>query len=632
VPRPTISTTFNAVDRMSGPMRRMQGSVTGFSRSAQRSLQQVGRIGMRGLQIATAALGVATGYVAREFIQFDSAITNASAKFSDLNLNTAEGQERLAALGRIAREVGATTKFSATEAAAGLDFLAMAGFNSEQAMVALPGVTALAIVAQTDLATATDIASDALGAFGLMTEDTAQLQENFTRINDVMAQTMTSANTNMEQLFESITAGAPTFTAAGQSLESFNALVGIMANSGVKGAQAGTQLRNVMLRLADPTAEAADILKTLGVQTQDESGNFRDIVDILADFESGLEGMGTAQRSAALSTIFGARSVTGINLLLQEGSESIAEFREGLEGATGASQRMADIIGQSLGNKLLGLKSAAIEIGFKFIEGFRDKAAAAIDRVTEALRNMDVAAIIEKISEVVDRFVKLWESGLIPAILAGVAAYKAMSIAIGLYQAAIAAAKAVQLAFNVAVSANVIGLVVIAIAALVAGIVLLIKNWDKVTEWIGVVWDKMKAFGNWVAEKFLAFFVPIGEFFAGLFAGIVGVVQNIVGWIQNAVQGIGDAIGWVVDLFDREARQERRQTRREARQDRRGEAVYGDSANSGIGQAAQQFVSETTNNAAIDVNFGNVPQNVRIGARGLAPNMNMNVGYRMAGL
>jgi TP901 family phage tail tape measure protein len=581
VPRPTISTTFNAVDRMSGPMRRMQGNVTGFSRSAQRSLQQVGRIGMRGLQIATAALGVAVGYVGREFIQFDSALTNAAAKFSDIDLATAEGQARLQELGRTAREVGATTKFSASEAAQGLDFLAMAGFNSAQAMAALPGVTSLAIVANTDLATATDIASDALGAFGLMTQDTAQLQENYTRINDVMAETMTSANTNMEQLFESVTAGAPTFTAAGQSLETFNAMVGIMANSGVKGSQAGTQLRNVMLRLADPTAEAADVLKELGIQTQDQDGNFRDIIDILADFERGLEGMGTAQRSAALSTIFGARSVTGINLLLQEGTESIAEFRDGLEGAAGASERMAGIIGGSLQNKLLGLKSAAIEVGFKFIEGFRDKAAGAIDRATEALRNLDVDAVLERISGVVQRFVRLWESGFLPALLAGVAAYKAISIAVGLYQTALAAAKAVQLAFNVAAAANPIGAIVLAVSLLVAAITFLINRWDAIRERILESKVGQAIFGNDVETA--------GQ-----------------GRRRNA-----ETYGMSIDPAVVEGYRAR----------------YGGSANAGQAPGLSQSAY-----AAVDVNLNNLPAGTSVQQAGNVPNLSVNTGYQQSSL
>ncbi len=410
---PTVSTTFNAKDKLSKPMQKMQQNMKKFAAI--------------GGAVVAAGLAVTT----RAFIEFDESITAASAKFSGLNLATEEGQETLKRLGDTAREVGATTKFSATEAAQGLDFLAMAGFDAEQAIAALPQVVNLATVAQVDLATATDISSDALGAFGLMTDDTAQLQENFIRINDVMAKTMTSSNTNMADLFETVKAGAPTFTAAGQSLETFSALAGVMANSGVKGSASGTSLRNVMLKLADPTAEAAKLMKKLGVETQDENGNFVDILDILADFEKGLDGMGTAQKTAALSTIFGARSVTGINVLLESGSDVLRDYRKEIEGASGAAQEMADIIGGSLSNQLKSLKSAALEKGFQLIESFADDASGGIDGLTKSIRDLDLAPMVDNLVKGFE-FLKKWGPEIL--ILAG--SIKAWSIAQGLLNAA----------------------------------------------------------------------------------------------------------------------------------------------------------------------------------------------------
>ncbi|KKL99369.1 hypothetical protein LCGC14_1815120 [marine sediment metagenome] len=177
--------------------------------------QVVGRLGVltkRVAKVGIIAFGVALGLVTREFVNFDQAITSSSAKFGDLNLATAKGQKQLKALGKIARDVGAATQFSATEAAQGLDYLAMAGFNVEQAIAGLPRVIDLATVGKIDLARATDISSDALGAFNMMVKDSSQLQTNMTRINDVMAKTITSSNTDLEQLFETIKKGAPAFT------------------------------------------------------------------------------------------------------------------------------------------------------------------------------------------------------------------------------------------------------------------------------------------------------------------------------------------------------------------------------------------------------------------------------------
>jgi len=345
--------------------------------------------------------------VGQEFVDLDQSITSASSKFKGLNLNTKEGQDTLLALEKTARDVGAAVEFTAAEAGAGLEFLAMAGFNADQAMTSLRPTADLATLANSDLATATDIASDSLGAFGLMTNDTGKLLNNYNRLNDVMAKTMNSSNTDLITLFESVKKGASAFTAAGQSLESFNALAGVMANSGVKGAESGTMLRNIMLRLASPTAEAGDVLNKMNIRTQDAQGNFRDVVDILSDFEKGLIGMGTAQKTAALATVFGARSVTGINVLLDSGTKSIRNFRDELLNAGGTAQKTAERMRTSIQNRLASLKSASIELGFKFMDVFKNDISNAISFVTDIVRKINFEPIRKFLSFIVTAVKKI---------------------------------------------------------------------------------------------------------------------------------------------------------------------------------------------------------------------------------
>ena len=425
-----VSTRFTGKDLISKTFARMGKNADRFGNKSSKAFKKANRSASRfrditkGILAAGAIQKVLGGLqrgvsaVTTEFISFDGAIISAAAKFKDVNLATAEGQKRLLELKKAARETGAATQFSAGQAASGLDFLAMAGFNATQAMAALPGVVNLATVANVDLGRATDIASDSLGAFGLMTEDATKLQKNFTRVNDVMALTMSRTNTNMEDMFEAIKKGAPAFTSSGQSLESFNALIGVMANSGVKGAEAGTQLRNVMLRLADPTKKAQEALDAMNIGTKDSKGNFRDVIDILRDFEKGLKGMGTQQRAAALSTIFGARAITGVNILLQEGTDQLAAFRGELVNAGGASQKMADIMRTSIGNRLKSLSSAAIEFGFKIFTAFEKRGAGAVDKLTEAIRNFDPQPIIEglELTLTAVKFVSNWLAILVKGI------------------------------------------------------------------------------------------------------------------------------------------------------------------------------------------------------------------------
>lgn len=409
-----VGLRFGVKDGITKRFGIMTQAAARFGRSAEKSFKRASRgaskfqsvtAGFLKAQVIGKGVGLLTqglGEVTRQFIGFDQAIISSSAKFKNLDITTERGRLTLEQLKKTAREVGAETQFNAAEAASGLDFLAMAGFSASQAMASLPGVVDLATVANVDLALATDIASDSLGAFGLMTDDANQLQQNFTRQNDVMAKTMTSSNTSMVDLFESIKKGAPAFTAAGQSIETFNTLAGIMANSGVKGSESGTQLRNVMLRLAKPTKEAQAQLDSLGIKTTDTSGNFLDVVDVLSQFETGLDGMGTAQRTAALATVFGARSVTGINILLAEGTKKIRGFREELINSAGASKTMADIMRDSLGNRLKSLSSASSELGFKILDVFSGDAKGGIESLTEAIREFDVVPIIAGLQTVLD--------------------------------------------------------------------------------------------------------------------------------------------------------------------------------------------------------------------------------------
>ena len=504
---------------MSRQSRAIFGKVANQAQAVTRSMRRVAAIGL-------GAIMVAAGLAAREYVQFDQAITASSAKFKDMNLATAEGQKKLEQLGKTAREVGASTQFTATQAAEGLDFLAMAGFSANQAMASLAGVVDLATVGQIDLARATDIASDTLGAFGLMTEDTAQLQANFTRINDVMAKTITSSNTNMEALFESVKKGAPAFTAAGQSMETFAAFAGIMANSGVKGAESGTQLRNMMLKLAAPSAEAAKILQNLGIQTEDADGNFLDAIDILAQFEKSLVGMGTAQKSAALATIFGTRSVTGINLLLQAGTKQLRQFRDELKGSAGAAQDMSDIIRKSLLNRLAALKSAAIEVGFQFFDKIKGQAAGAIEKLTQVVRNLPIEQIIENMGNVIRK--------ALPVLRVFWDGFKWLTKNWDLVVAGYLAITAAQIGMNAAMTANPVGAVISSLVAMVAVAVLIVKHWDQITETLKNTWNWFdKLLGNpWIRLALSLIAQPI--------LAIAAAIRTVIDLVSG--KGLGESL------------------------------------------------------------------------------------------
>lgn len=393
----SLQAILSLTDDLTGPYKKTTNKVIGLNDRLGNSFRSLGSGITRGLKgaavVGVAAISAGLVIATKEFISMEGAIVAAGAKFKDLDVTSDDYAETLKKLQDSARAVGRDTKFSAIDAAGALDKFAMAGFESGQSMALLMSTTDLAMVANTDLTTAVDIATDSLGAFNLVVKDEIQLQKNLTRVSDVMSKTTTTANTSLEEMFEAVKMGGPAFSAAGQDIESFSTLVGIMANSGVKGGEAGTSLRNIMLRLAKPTGEAADVMKELGIITQDSNGDFLDIIDIIGQFQKGLKGMGTAQRTAALTTVFGARSVTGMNILLAEGVDSLRDFREGLDGAGGSTRTMGQAIMKSLGNRLLATKSALTEMGFTFVEVFADKAGPTIDRLNEGIKNIDLSSI-----------------------------------------------------------------------------------------------------------------------------------------------------------------------------------------------------------------------------------------------
>jgi len=564
----------NTTNKITALNRGLTGSFGTLNRGINKTIAFAGKGLLRAGQVGLGAMAVGAGLAAREFIALDDSITAAGAKFSDLDPKAATFKDSLLALSDAARQVGKDTEFSAVDAAGALDKFAMAGMNSSQAMVLLRGTTNLATAAGTDLTTAVDIATDSLGAFNLVTEDTIQLEKNLSRVSDVMAKTTTTANTSLIDMFEAVKKGAPAFTAAGQQIEDFGALTGVMANSGVKGSEAGTILRNMMLRLAKPTKEAMGVITQLGVKTQDANGDFRNVIDILGDFETGLEGMGTAQRTAALATVFGARAVTGVNVLLAEGTKELAKYRDSLIDSAGASRTMADAIRNSLGNRLKVLKSGLTELGLKFIDAFDTQGRKALDKIITAIQNFDMNIIINAVNNTVEAFRKLGafiteHKGLIEGLVITLASFKlailavnaAQIIQMGLMATApilamikvfMSLAKTegilatAQLALNMAMTANPIGLIIVGITALIAGFILLVKKTGGVKEAFQAIGAVFAAFG----KASLKVFEMVGRtIMTFLYAPINAVIFAISGLLTliSKIPGVGDKLKPALD-------------------------------------------------------------------------------------
>jgi len=353
----------------------------------------------KGLGLLTQGLGAST----TAFLDFDDAITAASAKFKGLDLNTKAGQKTLKKLGKTARDVASKTKFGAAEAGAGLDFYATAGFNAAQAMKLLRPTADLAMASNLGIARTSDIASDSLAIFGLKTDNANKLQKNFKGMSDQMAFTMTSTNTTLDEMFETIKGGAGIFTNSGQSMSTFNTLVRSLADSSIKGGKAGTGLKAMMAKLAKPTGEAAEKLKEMGVQTTDGKGNFRDLFDVLGDMEKAYKKMGTQEGLATTKTIFGLETMNAFSAVMKTGVGNLRKYRKEVENSAGSTKKMSDIMGKSLKNRIASVKSALTEVAFKFFEAFGGGTGGMLDSIADKVRKFDLTPIIDTIKIVIEK-------------------------------------------------------------------------------------------------------------------------------------------------------------------------------------------------------------------------------------
>lgn len=275
-------------------------------------------------------------------------------------LSGATGSD-LALLENTAREYGATTVFSATEAAEALKYMSLAGWDAQQSSSALGGVLNLAAASGMELGQASDMVTDYLSAFGMQAQDSAYFA-------DMLAYAQANSNTSAAQLGEAYRNSAANLNAAGQDVETVTSMLEAMANQGYKGSEAGTALTAVMRDITNNMENGAIKIGDTSVAVSDAQGNFRDLTDILLDVEKATNGMGEAERAAALGATFTADSTKGLNLMLNEGIENIAGYEEALRSSTGAASDMADTMNDNLTGDMANMNSAFEEMQLQTFE------------------------------------------------------------------------------------------------------------------------------------------------------------------------------------------------------------------------------------------------------------------------
>lgn len=436
----------------------------------------------------------------------------------------------------LAKDLGATTRYSASEAADAMTYLALAGYDTNQILEVTPGMLNLAAAAGMDLATAADIVTDTMSGFQMSAERAGEAA-------DIFAAASSMSNTNVEQLGEAMKYASSTANAAGMDLAQTAAILGVFADSGVKGSMAGTTFNAILRDMKNKAKDGAIAVGDMSIALYNADGTMRDLGSIMADVEQATKDMTTAQRDAALGAVFGSEAMRGVNILLATGSERYKELEQAMYDSTGASQKMAETMEDNVAGAFRAFKSQVedilIQIGEQLAPILRDT-------IIPLLSSFG-----EKISNLIGWFAGLDEGTkrTIITILGIVAAVGPVLMILGKVVGAIGtmigtfsklktawgAVTTVSNLFNASLLANPITWVIAGIMALIAAIVLLWKNWDTVSQWLSDSWE-------WIKTKAEAVFSPIAEFLSDVWNSISETISEVWGSITEFLTSIWETI------------------------------------------------------------------------------------------
>lgn len=308
------------------------------------------------------------------------------AGMSQVQAVSGASRNELERLKNKAKEMGAQTKFSATESAEALNYMAMAGWKTEDMLGGLSGIMNLAAASGEDLATTSDIVTDALTAFGMSAEES-------THFADILAAASSNANTNVSMMGETFKYVAPVAGAMGYSAEDAAVAIGLMANSSIKGSQAGTSLRSILTRLAKPTNDSEMAMKALGLSITDNAGRMKPLSEVILDMRDAFAGLSENQKASYAAMLGGQEAMSGLLAIVNASDADFEKLSNAIAGCNGAAEQMAGIMQDNLKGKITLLQSALEGLGISAYEIFDDELKMSVESATDAVgrlqRSMD---------------------------------------------------------------------------------------------------------------------------------------------------------------------------------------------------------------------------------------------------
>ena len=499
------------------------------------------------LGVGTAAVKVASS--------FDSAMSEVKA------ISGATGTQ-FTQLRDKAIEMGAKTKFSATESAEAFKYMAMAGWDTKDMLNSISGVMNLAAASGEDLGTVSDIVTDAMTAFGLAADGTTKVLKNGYNVevsnaehfSDVLAEASSRSNTNVSLMGATFKYVAPIAGAMGYSIEDTAVAIGLMANAGIKGEQAGTALRSTITRLVKPTKESGTAMDALGISVTNSDGSMKSLDDVLRQVRSSMSGLTEDQKASYAAMLAGQEGMSGLLAIVNASDEDYQKLSESIQNCTGASQEMADTMQDNLGGAVTLLKSALESAGITIGE-----------RLTPYIRELAewITGLVEKFNSLSDSQqdlvvkIGLILTAIAPVMLIGSKVFSLLSsvigiittvgsalstvFAFGLNATALSAAGAstgvTMLAGAIGFLASPITLVIAAITALVAAFVIAYKKSETFRNFINSLVEDLKTFfTETVPQAFEIFKEKISEVFENAKQKIGEFKDKCQEIVQNVIE------------------------------------------------------------------------------------------------
>lgn len=536
--------------------------------------------------LGTAAVGAFGAFAIKSGMDFEAQMSKVEALVTagsdDIQANAANMQR----LTDAAKQMGATTKFSATESAQTLEYMAMAGWKTNQMVSGLPGIINLAAASGEELASASDIVTDALTGFGLKASDSAHFA-------DVLAKASSSSNTNVALMGETFKYAAPVAGALKYSIEDTAVAIGLMANAGIKGEQAGTALRGVLTNLAKPSDQVAGYMDELGVSLTDTQGNVKPLSALMVDLRQKFAGLTDAQKAEYAAGIAGKNALSGFLAIVNASDADFNNLTQAIANSDGTAQQMADTMNNNLSGQLTLLKSAAEGVGITFYDSIKGKATDAVKGLTDKLSQWQTDGTIDAIAaKVGDAFSIIMDKGsqAVSWVMQNkdgiISAIQGIGIAFGIFKGAQLFGNIIQGVHNLSLFGQTVRAVatsdiprfaggvvnvakkfggfmktavgfvaanpiVLIIAGAIAAGILIYKNWDTIKSGAIALWEKAKEVFSGITGSVSSAVQSIKDKASELWAKatevFTGIKDNIVGAFDAAKEKVSGFFSWLDD-------------------------------------------------------------------------------------